>query len=97
MEVEHLIRTMNKDMEKGYLSYSHVIRILAQFNHYPSEALGSNPLKLPTHRTLRLASTIQGLELENIYLLSHESEMATRLGAASQAAGIARHEERHIF
>ena len=50
--VEHLICTMNKDMDRGYLAHAHILRLLTQFGHSPTEALESNPLKLPTLRTL---------------------------------------------
>jgi hypothetical protein len=36
-EIEHLIRTMNKDTERGYLvAHSHVFRTLTQFTHWPT-------------------------------------------------------------
>ena len=59
MGIEHLIHTMNKDTERGFLANSHTLRILKQFNPWPTEALDSNPLKLPMLRILRLASTIK--------------------------------------
>jgi hypothetical protein len=66
MGIEHLINTMNKNTERGFLANSHTLRILTQFNHWPTEALESNPLKLPTLRILRLASNIKGLELDKL-------------------------------
>jgi hypothetical protein len=42
--IEHLTRGMNKDTEKGFTAYAHVHRLLSQFNHWPQEALESNPL-----------------------------------------------------
>ena len=45
MEIDYLISNMNKDTERGYLVHSHVLRILTQFNYWPTEALESNPLK----------------------------------------------------
>jgi ABC-type dipeptide/oligopeptide/nickel transport system ATPase subunit len=33
MRIEHLINNVNKEMEWGYLAYSHTLRILTQFNH----------------------------------------------------------------
>jgi hypothetical protein len=50
MRIEHLIHAMNKDTEWRFLAHSHTLRILAQFNHWPTEALESNPLKLSTLR-----------------------------------------------
>ena len=61
MGIEHLINTMNKDTERGFLAHAHTLRVLIQFNHWPTEALESNPLKLPTLRMLRLANNIDGL------------------------------------
>jgi hypothetical protein len=65
MEIEHLINSMNKDTERGYLTHSHTLCNLTLFNHSPTEALESNPRKLPTLRILRLANTIKDLELDN--------------------------------
>ena len=90
MGVEHLICNMNKDIEKGYLAHSHALRILTQFNLWPTEALESNPLKLPTLRILSLASTIKGLELENLPPLLNNNDIATSLRAASQVVDDAR-------
>jgi hypothetical protein len=72
MGVEHLVLTMNKDTERGHLAHAHSLRLLAQFGHWPTEALESNPLKLPTLRILRLASTIHGLAMDNLPSLHHE-------------------------
>jgi hypothetical protein len=66
MAIDHLINTMNTDTERGYLAHSHTLRILTQFNYWPTEALESKPLKLPTLRILRLASYIKDLELHNL-------------------------------
>ena len=60
MGIEPLTRVMNKDTERGFTARAHVHRrLLSQLNHWPQEALESNPLKLPTLRILRLASNIQ--------------------------------------
>ncbi len=85
MGVEHRILTMNKYTERGYLAYAHVLRLLTQFGHWPSEALEFKSLRLPTLCTLRLVSSIQGLELENLPPLYKETEISTNLRAASQA------------
>jgi hypothetical protein len=61
MGIEHLVNTMNKYTERIYLAHSHTLSILTQFNHWLTEALESNPLKLSTLRILRLASTIKDL------------------------------------
>ena len=66
MGIERLICTMNKDTDRGHLAHFHALRILTQFNHSHTEALESNPLKLPSLRILRLANTVKGLELENL-------------------------------
>jgi len=85
MGIEHLINTMNKDTEQGFLAHSHTLRILTQFNHWPTEALESNPFKLPTLRILHLAINIKGLELDNLPPLLHNNDIAARLRVASQA------------
>ena len=56
MGIEHLIRTMSKDTDRGFLAHSHTLRILTQFNHWSTEALEFNPLKLPTLCILRKPS-----------------------------------------
>ena len=33
MGMEHLVRTMNKDTDRGYLVHSHTLRFLTQFGH----------------------------------------------------------------
>jgi hypothetical protein len=85
MGVEHLVRTMNNDTDRGYLAHAHILRLLTQSGHWPTEALESNPLKLPTLRILRLTSSIRGLSLENLPPLCHENKFAASLRTASQA------------
>ena len=98
MGIEHLIRTINKDTERGYLVHSHVLRILTQFTHWwPTEALESSPLKLPTIHVLRLANTIKGLELENLPSLLSENDIATSFCVAYQAVDDARIKKRHTL
>jgi len=41
--IEHLTRVMNKDTDKRFTAHAHVHRLLSQFNHWPHEALESNP------------------------------------------------------
>ena len=55
MGIEHLTRVMNKDSERGVTAHALAHRLLSQFNHWPWEALESNPLKLPTLRILKSA------------------------------------------
>jgi hypothetical protein len=86
---------MNKDTERGYLAYSHTHRLLTQFNHWPTEALESNPLKLPTLRVLRLASTITNLHLDNLPPLTRDNAISTTIRLASQAIDDTRHQKRH--
>ncbi len=62
--IEHLIRVMNKDKERGLTAHAHAHHLISQFNHWPQEALESNPLKLPKLRILRLASNMPGLEFD---------------------------------
>ncbi len=88
---------MNKDTETGYLAYSHVLRILTQFNHWPTEAPESNPLKLPTLRTLRLASPVKGLELVNLPKLLTENEIAKSFRATSHTVAEARRVNRNTL
>jgi len=90
MGIEHLINTMNKDTERGFLAHSHTLRILTKFNYWPTEALESFPFKLPTLRILRLASNIKGLELYSLPLLLHNNDIAASFSAASQAVDEAR-------
>ena len=82
MEVEHLTRVVNKDTERGFTAHAYVHRLLAQFNHWPHEALESNSLKLPTLRILRLASTIPGLESDRLLPLQHGNAIYTSNGEA---------------
>jgi hypothetical protein len=97
MGVEHPVTTMNKDTERGYLVHTHTLRLLSQFGHWPTEVLEYNPLKLPTLRILRLASTIPGLAMDNLPPLHLENEIATGLRAASQATDTIRKESRHTI
>ena len=97
MGIEHLLNNMNKDTERGYLAYSHTHRLLSQFNHWPNEALESNPLKLPTLRVLRLASTITNLSLDNLPPLTRDNAIATSIRQASQAIDDNRHHKRHTI
>jgi hypothetical protein len=90
MGIEHLVRTINKDTERGYLAHSHALRIFARFKHWTTEAFESNPLKLITLRILRLANTINGLELENFPPLLSDDDIATSFRATSQAVDDAR-------
>jgi len=90
MGIEHLINTINKDTERGFLDHSHTLHILTQFNHWPMEALESNPLKLPTLRILRLATNVDRLELDILPPLHHNNDIAESLRAASQAVDEAR-------
>ncbi len=62
MGIDHLTSVLNKDTERGFAAHAHVYRLLSQINHWPHEALESNPLKLLTLYILRLASTLPGLE-----------------------------------
>ena len=97
MGMEHLINTMNKDTERRFLAHSHTLRILTQFNHWPTEALEPNPLKLPTLRILRLANTVKDLELDNIPPLFNSNDIAARLRAASQAVDTVRKGKRQTL
>ena len=97
MGVEHLVTTMNKDTERGYLAHANSLRLLTQFGHWPTEALESNPLKLPTLRISRLASTIHGLVMDNLPPQHLEYETVTSLRAASQATNTIRMESRHTI
>jgi hypothetical protein len=77
MGVEHLVTAMHKDTERGYLAHAHSLHLLSQLGHWPTKALESNPLKLPTLRILRLARTIHGLAMDNLPTLHLENEIAT--------------------
>ncbi len=39
MGIEHLIRVMNTNTERGFTAHAHVHRLLTQFNHWPRKAL----------------------------------------------------------
>jgi hypothetical protein len=98
MGVEHHVTTMNKDTEREYPAHAHSLRLLTQFGHWPTKALESNPLKLPTLRILRLASTVHGLSMDNLPPLHFENEITTSLSrAASQATYTIRMDSRHTI
>jgi hypothetical protein len=97
MGLEHLVRAMNNDTDRGYLTHAHILHLLTQYGHWPTEALESNPLKLPTIRILRLASSIKDLELQNHSPLSQENDIAKSIRAASQAADTTRLENRRTI
>jgi hypothetical protein len=94
MGIEHLTRVMNNNTERGFTAHAHVHHLLSQYNHWPHEALESNPLKLPTLRILRLASTIPGLEYYRLPPLHHDSNLSTSIREASRAVDNSR-QERH--
>ena len=64
-------------------------------DYYPNSATG--PLKLPTLRILRLASTLHGLPMDNLPPLHLENEIATGLRATSQAIDTIRMDSRHTI
>ena len=66
MGIEHLTKVMSKNSERGFTAHAHVHRIITNFNHWPSEALETNHLKLPTLCILRLAGTLPGFKFENL-------------------------------
>jgi hypothetical protein len=85
MGTEHLTHVMNKDTERGFMAHAHVHRLLSQLNHWPQEALESNPLKLPTLRILRHASNIPGLEYDRMPPLHQYNAITTSIREASSA------------
>ena len=92
--IVHLTHIINKDIERGFTAHAHVHRLLSQFNHWPQEALESNPLKLPTLRILRLASNILGLRYDRMPPLLHVNAITTSIRDASRAVENARQEKR---
>jgi hypothetical protein len=94
MGIEHLTRVMNKDTERGFTAHALVYCLLSQFNHWPQEALESNPLKLPTLRILRLASNIPGLVYDRLPSLHHDNDVATSIREVSRAVDNAHQEKR---
>ena len=94
MGIEHLTRVMNKDTERGFTAHLHVHRLLSQFNHWPQEALESNPIKLPTLRILRLASNIHGLEYDRMPPLRKDNDITTSIREVSSAVDNARQAKR---
>ncbi len=97
MGMKYLTLTINKDTERGYLAYSHTLRLFSQLNHWPMEAIESNALKLPTLHVLRQAGTIPGLELESLPKFTQENEIADTLRTASQDVDLARQHTRHTI
>ena len=93
MGIEHLTRVMNKDTERGFTAYAHVHRILSQFNHWPQEALESNPLNLPTLRILRHANNIPGLEYDRLPPLHQDNDITNGIREASRAVDNARQDK----
>jgi hypothetical protein len=94
MGIEHLTRVMNKDTERGFTAHADVHRLLSQFNHWPQEALESNPLKLPTLRILRLASNIPGLEYDRLPPFHQDNDITTSIREASSFVDNARQVKR---
>ena len=85
MDIKHTghPHTTNHSSERGFTSHAHVHRLLSQFNHWPIEALESNPLKLPTLRILGLVSRIPGLEFDGLPPLRHDNAITTSIREAS--------------
>jgi hypothetical protein len=94
MGIEHLIRVMKKDTERGFTAHTHVHRLLSQFNHWPQEALESNPLKIPTLCILRFASNVPNLEYDRMPPLHQDNDITTIIREASRAVEDARRENR---
>jgi hypothetical protein len=94
MGIEHLTRVVNKYMERGFTAHAHVHRLLDQFNHWPREALESNPPKLHTLQIIRLAHTIPELEFDRLPPLQQDNAISTRIREASSAVGNTRHKKR---
>jgi hypothetical protein len=88
---------MNKGTERKFLAHCHTHRILTQFNHWPTKALESNPLKLHTVRILRLASKIEGLELENPPPHHGHNDIAAIIRATSHTVDETRKEKRQTI
>ena len=97
MGIEHLTRDLNKDSERGFTAHAHTLRLLSQYNHWPHEALESNPLKLPTLRILKLASTITGLEFDRLPPLHQDNEIANSIREASKAMDTIRQDKRNTI
>jgi len=85
---------MNKKSERGFTAHAHVHRLITNFNHWPSEALETNQLKLPTLRILRLASTLSRFEFENLPSLHQDNDIATNIRSASNTKDQIRQENR---
>jgi len=94
MGIEHLTCVMNKDTERVFTANAHVHHLLSQFNHWSHETLESNPLKLPTFRILRLASTIPGLKFNRLPSLHQENDITTNIRESSKAVDNTRYERR---
>jgi hypothetical protein len=83
MGIEHLTNAMNKNTERGFTAHAQVHRLITAFNHWPSEALETNHLKLPTLRIIRMASTLPGREFENLPSLHKDNDITTSIQSAS--------------
>jgi hypothetical protein len=94
MGIEHLTNAMNKNSERGFTTHAHVHKIITNYNHWPSKALETNHLKLPTLRILRLANTISGFEFENLPSLHHDNDIATSIRSASHTIDQIRQENK---
>jgi len=92
--IEHLTYFMSKDTARGFTDHTHVHRLLTQFNHWPLEALESNPLKLPTHRILSLPSTIPVIDYDRLPPLHLENFISNIIREASRAVDNSRQEKR---
>jgi len=94
MGIEHLTRIVNKYSERGFTAHAHVNRLISRFDHWPLEALESNPLKIPTLRILRHANTIPGLGFESLPPLHQANAISSSIRYTSLAVNNS-HSEQH--
>jgi hypothetical protein len=97
MGIDHLTRVLDKNSERGFAAHAHTIRLLSQYNHWPHEALESNPLKLPTLRILKLASIFSGLKFDRLPPLHQDNEIANSIREASTAVDTIRQDKRNTI
>jgi len=83
-----------KTTEREFTTHAHVHMILSQSTHWPSEAIETPSLKLPTLHILRLASEVPGLEIDNLLALQGDNEIATSIRLASNSLDYIRQEKR---
>jgi hypothetical protein len=66
MWIEHLMGTLNKPANRGYLAYANTCKASTTYQHWPKEAYEANQAKIPTLRVLSYVQNIAWAQLEHI-------------------------------